>query len=87
MSGIRSKPDPLAFTVTMDHVRRLHCSSGARRWFEAHGLDFRDFLKNGIDAVTFVARGDGLSFRVAQLAMADELRKIGARFEQAKTQS
>lgn len=44
--------------ITIDDVRRFHCARGARRWFEVHGLDFRSFLREGIDAETFLASGD-----------------------------
>lgn len=44
--------------ITIDDVRRYHCSRGARRWFEQHGLDFRRFLEHGIDAEEFLATGD-----------------------------
>jgi len=27
-----------------------YCLSGARLFFKKHGLDFRDFVRNGIDA-------------------------------------
>lgn len=46
--------------ITITDLRRAgHCASGIRRWFEAQGLDFRDFLKNGIDEETLRATGDG----------------------------
>jgi hypothetical protein len=46
--------------ITIDDVRKAgHCALGARRWFESHGLDFRDFLKNGIETERLLATGDG----------------------------
>lgn len=46
-------------TVTMSHLQRCgFCARGARRWFEGQNLDFRDFLKRGIDAETLRATGD-----------------------------
>ncbi|GEK71606.1 MULTISPECIES: thioredoxin domain-containing protein [Halomonas] len=44
--------------ITIDDIRRHHCARGAKRWFEQHGLDFRRFLKEGIDAEAFIASGD-----------------------------
>lgn len=53
--------------VRIDDITRAgHCASGARRWFEAHGLDFRDFLKNGLAAETLLATGDALAVRVVE---------------------
>ena len=54
--------------ITIADIRRAgHCRAGARRWFEAHGLDFAAFLKHGIDEEDFIARGDALAARVVDL--------------------
>lgn len=50
--------------ITIDDIRRLHCVRGARRWFEQNGLDFRDFLENGISEERFLATGDALAQEV-----------------------
>jgi arsenate reductase-like glutaredoxin family protein len=53
--------------VTISDVRAAGiCASGARRWFEAYGLDFRDFVKNGIDAELLLATGDAYGIRVVE---------------------
>lgn len=31
---------------------------GARHWFERHGLDWRDYIRNGIDVERLRATGD-----------------------------
>ena len=37
--------------LTINDVRAAgHCVKGARTWFAAHNLDFRDFVTNGIDS-------------------------------------
>ena len=41
-----------------------HCVTGIRRWFEGRGLDFNDFMRNGIEEETLLATGDGLAKRV-----------------------
>lgn len=56
---------PENLVVRITDVRRHHCVAGARRWFEANGLDFRDFLVNGISARTLAAV-DALGFAVAE---------------------
>jgi len=32
-----------------DLRQALYCNKGARKWFERHGLDWADFIKNGVD--------------------------------------
>lgn len=32
-----------------------------RKWFASHGLDFRDFVRNGIDAEDLLATNDNMS--------------------------
>lgn len=54
--------------ITIDDVRKAgHCTRGARRWFEAHGMDFRSFLKQGVDAEEFISKGDDAARRVVEL--------------------
>lgn len=55
-------PDPI---VTITDIRLAgHCAAGARDWFKAHDLDFRDFLTNGIAASVLLATGDALAEQV-----------------------
>lgn len=54
--------------VTINDVRAAgHCVRGARAWFEQHGFDFQDFVRNGIDAERLVASGDALAARVVEM--------------------
>ncbi len=41
-----------------------YCAVGIKQWFAAHDLDFRDFLKNGIEATELQRVGDELSRKV-----------------------
>ena len=53
--------------ITIDDVRRAgHCVRGARRWFEAHDLDFRTFLKEGLPAQAFLDTEDALGIQVVE---------------------
>jgi hypothetical protein len=52
-------------TIT-DIIKAGICASGARRWFDEHGLDFRAFLKDGISAETLLATGDGMARLVVE---------------------
>lgn len=67
---MKTIPDDLisvTMTITMnDVVKAGHCASGARRWFHDHGLDFHDFMKNGIPADLFISNGDALSEQVVR---------------------
>lgn len=48
------------FVITVSDCRQAgHCARGIRRWFEDHGLDFRDFCRNGISAQVMWDTGDG----------------------------
>ena len=51
--------------VTIDDVRAVGlCVNGSRTWFERHGLDFRAFLRKGLDAETLLATNDAMALRV-----------------------
>jgi hypothetical protein len=66
--GPRVKPGDDDRRVTIDDVRAAgHCVRGAREWFDRHGLDFRSFLREGIDEAEFLASGDGLAARIVDL--------------------
>lgn len=55
--------------VTMRDIRGARqCSRGARAFFERHGLDFNDFLINGIPVEKLEATGDAMAKRVCEVA-------------------
>ena len=68
--------------VTVAHLRSVpgfspkpgFCLSQSRAWFQRHGLDWRDFVRNGIDAAALEATGDGLA-----LALGEHARREVAR--------
>ncbi len=64
-------PEGLRITVS-DTRLAGHCVSGVREWFKAYNLDFRDFIKNGIDAEEFLATGDALAERIVALKLERE---------------
>ncbi|WP_425606178.1 hypothetical protein [Lysobacter yananisis] len=56
-------------TVTIAHVRaELLCVVGARGWFRQQGLDFAEFLENGMPAEELEAIDDWFAKRVAARA-------------------
>jgi hypothetical protein len=57
--------------ITIDHVRAVGlCVNGTRTWFARHDLDFRGFLRDGLDADTLLATGDAMARRVVDYAQA-----------------
>ncbi len=61
------------FTIPSRNPRNGYCRGQSREWFRRHGLDWRDFVRNGIAAETLEATGDGLA-----LALVDWARKCEA---------
>lgn len=62
--------------ITINDVRKAgHCVSGVRTWFARHGLDFKDFIKNGISAKRFIEAGDYLAQRIVERKRAREESK------------
>lgn len=56
---------PADLRITVTDVRRLGiCAAGQKRWWNQHGLDFTDFLKNGILAQDLLAAGDAWAEKV-----------------------
>lgn len=55
--------------VRMADLRRLgYCSSGVRSFFNRHGLDYSDFLANGISGRTLAETGDGMAIMAIEEA-------------------
>ncbi|GAB3191966.1 MULTISPECIES: hypothetical protein [Burkholderiales] len=55
--------------VTIAHVRAAGlCVHGTRTWFARQGLDFRAFLREGVDAEVLLATGDAMALRVVEHA-------------------
>lgn len=58
--------------VYMRHVRQAKlCSRGSRVWCEAHGVDWNDFLLNGVPSATLEAIGDPIIMRVVNAAKSE----------------
>ena len=59
--------------VTINDVRAAGlCVNGSRAWFTRHGLDFRAFLREGLDADTLLATGDAMAQRVVDCARKEQ---------------
>ncbi len=49
-------------------VRTRYCAPGARAFFARHGLNWSDFLRNGVDAEALAATGDAMALKAVQHA-------------------
>lgn len=71
--------------VTALHLRTVpglrrepgYCGAGARAWAERHGIDFKAFMRHGIDAAVLTATGDALALRLVDWARECEDRSNG----------
>ena len=66
------------FTIEGFSRRRGFCRGGARRWFQSHGLDWRGFVREGIDADALAATGDGLALALVDWAKKRAAQQTGA---------
>lgn len=56
--------------ITVNHVRGagMCLVPGARMFFKQNNLDWKDFLKNGIDSEIVMATGDAMAIKVVEFA-------------------
>lgn len=62
--------------VTTKHLRTIpghnprggFCVRDSRSWFRRHGLDWRGFVRDGIEADRLLATGDGLAVELVAWA-------------------
>ena len=53
--------------VTRSDMNELgYCANGARRWFARMGLDWMDFVRNGLDSEVLEATGDAMALRLVE---------------------
>ncbi|PQO22061.1 hypothetical protein C2I36_15055 [Rhodobacteraceae bacterium WD3A24] len=61
--------------VTIRDIRTARiCFKGARGWFRRHGLDWSDFVQNGIEAERLAETGDPPALRAVRAAEEREAR-------------
>lgn len=69
--------------VRLEHLRSVpglsgkpgYCSGGARRWFNARGISWRTFVREGIPASQLRATGDGLALHLVEHAEMMEAKR------------
>ncbi len=55
------------------HLRTAKiCGDGARGWWKRHGLNWSDFLSNGIPAQVLLDTGDPFALRVVEIAREEQ---------------
>lgn len=57
--------------IYIHELRKYHCVRGIRAWFEKNGLDFKKFLREGIESDLLVDTGDAMA-----ISAVDKIRKI-----------
>jgi hypothetical protein len=68
-SDMPSLSDVNPVRVTIQDARELgFCVGGTRTFMERHGLDFKAFLRDGLDAADLLATGDAMAERVVVYA-------------------
>lgn len=50
----------------MDEMQPPYCANGTRRWFARMGLDWADFLRNGIEDSVLEATGDAMALKLLE---------------------
>lgn len=59
----------MTFILRSSDIDRKHtCSEGVRVFFEAHNLDYTDFILNGIDADILLALDDVMVNEIVEVA-------------------
>jgi hypothetical protein len=62
--------------VTLQHLRTIpyfrgragFCLPKTRAWFQRYGLDFREFVRGGVDESVLLATGDGMAVAIVKWA-------------------
>lgn len=55
--------------ILIEDIRKVKgCSRGARAFFKRHGLDWNDFIDNGIEEEVILATGDAMALDVVEAA-------------------
>lgn len=53
--------------VKMTDIRSLKfCSNGARNFFKKHGMDWSEFIKNGLPESEFLRTGDHMAMQAVE---------------------
>lgn len=72
--------------ITFEHFRTIpaykerpgYCIPSGREWFKRHGLDWRTFIRDGLDESEFSRTGDALGIALVDWAHQCAARDAGA---------
>jgi hypothetical protein len=56
-----------------------YCNPGARVWFKHHGLDWNQFVNEGINADVLIATGDAMALAVVEEAKKEWAEKAAVK--------
>jgi len=75
--GLEERADLI---ITTEHLRNVdgYCVAGAREFAKLHGLDFKQFIQNGIAASDLIKTGDALALNMVELAQQYEAQKAAS---------
>lgn len=76
MSDLTVKTKHL-FTIPYFNARPGFCRSKSREWAEAHGIDWRSFVRDGVPASVLTATDDALALRLVEWARECESKEHG----------
>ena len=57
------------FTIPGYSRRRGFCRGKSKAWAARHGIDWREFVRNGIEAEVLTATGDAFALALVEWAM------------------
>lgn len=63
------EPDNDPLILVEDLAREGHCVAGQKRFCDAHNIDFKDYVRNGIRASRLLATGDAMVISVVTKKM------------------
>lgn len=66
MSGLDVSTSRNLIVVRSDLDALGYCARGSRRWFARMGLDWGDFVRDGIDAEIIEATGDAMALKLVE---------------------
>ena len=59
--------------IYLRHLRLVgYCVPSSRAWAKQHGVDWREFVRDGLDATVLESSGDALAMKLVEVARAEQ---------------